>query len=412
MRIGVVYFDDPSFRGGSGELQGGWYSVNGEKPGRFARPTDLSSDTIWITNADYAAFKNENLAQAGANFRNITYLGASLAHVGNDLLLSPDNEKLDVSVQEMSRFVGRLCRLLEKAYRTPSIFGGYQVARGVRQVLMPNGIERITNMSLAKALGDAHQRSSKCVLRGKFFNARVRWLPVRKNRLSHIREVMETPFPTGKPEFIAGNQMGGGNRLAWLYSLGRPFLVKVALTNIDPEVADILSFGTVKGETGMSSPREWATSLEAVLYDSYATVSVEAAWVWPESASLPQRYQLPSVLVEDSWMELSYSAQLAAEIHMSAINMIPKRPQEQGGGLDVSPMAVWQWSMDRLLSFEMAKALADDGLVPFSYSLGAVTLRVVNEEDHDRINSIVRDAGWAFPLPLSEEHNEEAQYVS
>jgi hypothetical protein len=406
MRVGIAYFDDPKFLEQQDTQLSGWYSVDGEVPGRFYRPTDLASDVIWITNTEYAEFTNNDIAEKGANLRNLGYLNTNLSAITEDLGISPDVVRLDETVQKLSLVVGRILRLMREVYSTDAMFSGYQVSRGLRQVLMPKGVERISSPGLMRALSDSFQNYSRCVVRSKSYGSRNKYFSVRKNRLAHVRELMETQFPAGRVELITSSQMPTSNRLQWLYSLGRPFVAKVSLTNVDPDVSDILAFGQRKAK-GERASREWVSSLEAILLDAYATVSIESAWIWDELVSIPARYQLPESLLKDEWFELSYSAQMAAELHYSALVQMPRLPAALGGGIEVTPMAIWLKSMDRLLSFEMAKVIAEEGLVPFGYSSGSVSVRVTHSDEYQRINNLVRDTGWSFPLPIKEPEGEE-----
>lgn len=406
MQIGVAFFDDPEFLDPD-ERPCGWFSVAGSDSRRFAYPEELATDVVWVTNADYGKFTARKLFQV-PNLRNASFLGSTITGICSDLRLSSDEMRIDEALPQVSRVVDRVWRLLIEAYGRESvtIAGSFSLSSGLRNLLMPEGVSPVKEFDLKWALQGGYQKYSKCNP-GKpptFVKGRLRYPSVRKNRLAHVREVLETPIPAGQPMYLSADRIGGSasRRLDWLYGLNQPFLVRATITGMDQDAAPILGFNAMRAETGGMLPREWMTSTEAIILDSYSTVTVHGAWIWPEVSDLSMRLRLPASLTQDAWMELSYSAQIASEIHLGALTAVPRRSAAKGGGLEVSPMATWLAATDRLLSFEMAKACLDEGLTPVGYGTGMVVLRLHSSEDESTLNSLVRDAGWVFPLPFAE----------
>lgn len=410
MQIGVAFFDDPEFLDPD-ERPCGWYSVGGSEARRFAFHEELASDVVWVTNAEYKHFAARKLYTI-PNLRNTSFLGSTLSQICADLRLSSDDMRIDEILPQVSKVADRIWRLLLQAYGQDNIAiaGGFSLSSGVRTLLLPDGVSPVKEFDLRWALQGGYQKYSRCNP-GKpptFVKGRLRYPNVRKNRLAHVREVLETPIPAGQPTYLSGDRMGGtaSRRLDWLYGLNQPFLVRATITGMDEDAAPILGFNAMKAETGGMIPREWMTSTEAIILDSYSTVTVHGAWIWPEISDLQKRFRLPAALTQDAWMELSYSAQIAAEIHLGALTAVPRRAATKGGGLEVSPMATWLAATDRLLSFEMAKACLDEGITPVGYGTGAVVVRLHSSDDEGTLNSLVRDAGWVFPLPFEEPAHE------
>lgn len=406
MQIGIAFFDDPEFHDPD-ERPCGWYSVCGEPARRFAFPEELATDVVWVTNAGYQAFIARQLHKL-PNLRNESFLGSTIAGICNDLRLSPDDYRVDEALPHVSRVAERVWRLMQSAYGPESmkILGSYAMYVGLRRLLLPEGISPVKEIDLKWALQGGYQKYSRCNP-GKpptFVKGRLRYPSVRKNRIAHVREVIESPIPSGQPIYVSGERIGGSpsRRLDWLFAQNQPFLARATITSMDQDHAPMLAFNSMRSETGGTLPREWMTSTEAIILDSFSTVTVHGAWIWPEVSQISARLNLPAVLTRDAWMELSYSAQIAAEIHLGALLHMPKRDPAKGGGMEVSPMATWFAATDRLLSFEMARACHDEGITPMSYGNGTVVVRLHSASDEGTLNSLVRDAGWVFPLPFLE----------
>lgn len=385
-QFGVAILDDPDM---AGEDSSGWASVAGDKPFRFARLSDLESDTIWVNNASYEAAR---LAKHYSvhNLRGDYFLGTKLSSILDDVTAGarPPN---NLVAQQLSVIADRACRFAVKGYGE-AVLGGYSLAAGILNCAKETKVPSTGEPWLDYALIHAYQKGASCDTRAQTYLKNAKTVTIRYNRLIHAASVMELLIPDGGFEYVKSSPK---MTVDAVLSQNRPVLAQVSISKIAPEVASILGFGSYVGGRQGRTLREWVSGPELAMLSEFASIKVKGAVFWESAVPLQKRFQLaPSF--DDPLLVLSYSASLVAESHLSSL-LLGKR-NEQTKAMQYSPRAVFVAAMDRVTTFPLARALRNEGYTVMYYGGGCVQIRAQTSMLKD-LSSFVRDAGAAFPLP-------------
>lgn len=379
--FGVVLFDDPTFATSSRD---GWASKAGETPRRHRGVTDLDSSVIWITNADFNAAKADGFSKIH-NLRGESFLGASIRAVMDDLCLGEFDANSDAAAMSLGQIADRTCRVAWQNYKSPALFSKFSLAQGIQQAIFPPSPE--PPPELAAAMESAYQKNSSCES-GKIWIPNAHRYKMRFPRVSYAEDVLKALVPEGPVSFLPGEEAAAHGVEFWTR---QPALLRVSITQVDPKVAPILAFGS--SFTHSKILREWASSLELMLLSQYATVEIKGAFVWERWGAIPPDQQLPGQLFSDPLVGVSYSAGLVAESHMTAA----LSPQWEKGGYVHSARSIFVAARDRVLSFQLARELMEEGFSVCSYGGGSAQIKV-QKSDRKAVDDFAQAAGLAFPV--------------
>jgi len=226
-------------------------------------------------------------------------------------------------------------------------------------------------------------------------------ITLRRNRLQHARELLETPLPVDydwELESPVSLRKHGDN---WLESVDTPFLVKCSVTNVIPLFAEILSWNSGTGTS--KAPREWLTDLEWRVIRQYAEVAVSGALICKRPAERLSAYErLPNAHAA----ELSTTYGLVAEqIWTAFTNPAPYR----GGETRFTAAAAWLRAADRMRMFEYAQRVHSRGLDVQSYGVGQVVVRYPPSGALNRTLAIAADCGLLAPVSKFAEGRKHAR---
>lgn len=389
-RFGVILYDDPTL---SGVEITGWCAVAGEEAKRFSSPSDLDSDVIWVTDANFDAARETRQADKH-NLRGMSFLSTSLKMMMDDLRLSGNDINRDFAVRALSSIVDRTCRNAAECYGAgKELFSGFSVTSGLQKKLFSEKVDYPADVLYAAK--SAWQRNSSCDLKVYNYIDKPHYYRLRPNRVVHAARVLAGRVPCGPVEFIPGSQLRVLDPEYWL---DKPILARVSVSHVAPEVAPILAFGSSFGK-GARQLREFVTTSELALLTQYAKVKVKAVFQWEGSEQLQPEQLLPEQVL-DPMAALVYSAGLIAEAHLGAA-LSPTSVARQ----DVfSPRAAFLAARERVIMFRLAKAIRDEGFQVTSYGAGTVSVRV-KADQIPSLDQLVRDSGLSYPLPMEERDN-------
>lgn len=339
-------------------LDDAWFSISGEPAKKVQSIHDLPNDTIWLTNLTFNQFTAAGLNKH-ANFRNDGWLRSGVHQLTSELGLTVDNASQSVAASAIAAIAQRVINIAhEKIGVKPTLLDSFNKdvanAIGPAKSLIPDqfykSFEQCANHYWVKVIN--HQNYTA---KNASFTARV-------NRLSHAKALLGTQLPpdTGW-EF---QKSSGKVKLdTWLSTIDKPFLANCIITNVQPMIGEILSWGS-----GAQAKRDWLTNLELDQLREYADIEIESALVCSNDPISPiQADLLPSSPLD----ELSMSLGIFAELLWTSLTN--KQPQTREGRF--SAAAAWLRAADRMIMFNFAQRAVARGLDVAGYGAGAITIR-------------------------------------
>ncbi len=383
MRVGAVLFDASNVIVASDRtvvsLDSAWASIGGGQARRVQSIHDLPSDVIWLTNLTYNNFFRAGLHRH-PNFRNEGWLrtlfNQLVAELGIDLnCVSPST-----TVSTIAAIAQRTVTVAQSRYavipKNKRLNEDFAVAMGVPRSGLPDMF-----YSHFDAVAD---HPSVSVIHGTNYGSALPTVTVRRNRLRHARDVLETPVPTDSGWELERSVAPDRND-KWLESINTPFLVKCAVSNVKPMIAEVLSWGS-----GSREVREWLTDIEWRVVRQHGDVAVSAALICKKPAApLPQVKLLPDGPLD----ELSFTYGLIAEQIWTAMT---NKQHYKGDISRYTAAAAWLRAADRMAMFDYAQKLYGRGLNVMSYGVGNVVLRYP-ENGLRRTLDIATDIGLMPP---------------
>lgn len=385
--FGVAILDDPEL---SSEDSSGWASVGGDRAFRFARLSDLESDTIWLNNATFDAARRAKHYSIH-NLRGESFLGSRLAMILDDITAGahPPNNTV---AQQLAQIADRTCRFAVRSYKE-NVLGGYSLGAGIQTFLGETKVPSSGELWLDAALAGAYQKGASCNTQNQPFIKNAKSVYVRQNRLVHTAKVMEGMIPEGGFEYIPSTKRP--MTADFLLKQNRPVLAQISVSKVDPDVSGILGFGSFVGGRQGRILREWVAGPELALVAEFASVNVKSAILWEEATPLPRRFQLPST-IDDGLLAMSYSVGLVAESHLAALTSGKRNDQTQM--MQYTARAVFMAALDRVLTFPIVRALRNEGFTILYYGGGGALVRT-STSMLPRLSDFTRDAALSFPLP-------------
>ena len=363
--VGVALFDDPQ------APTSGWCSIDGHDAFRFSGVADLRNTVLWVTNLDYASYST--FAKNSSNVRRMDFFRNSLAQISSDLGFMSTGAYAQDAAKKLSAVSMRVVAMAARCYGIDNMTtvlrtnNFYEDLRGV----LPRSPAVAPGM--AHALESSYQSFSASSSPMGFVPDSL-FLLLRRNRLHHAIEVMDTPIPDEGWEYRTGESLK-----FWLDEK-RTCIVEatVELSATDPDIASLVAFGSTPGTVKKSVIRSFISQPELHWLVKHAKVQITGGHVC-SPRPVPKEVRLPAALTADPLFALSYSAGLLAEMHWNAYACQPwsKNGGPNGGaGKSTNTWGVWFRAMDRAISFEMALEAQKAGFTVSSYGNGSMRIRV------------------------------------
>lgn len=364
--VGIALFDDPQ------APATGWCSVAGQDSYRFSGLSDLRNNVVWVTNLDYGAYSA--FAKSLTNVRRSDYFRGTIAQMAADLGFQASGAHARDASKKLSAVASRVIGMAARCYRVDNmaaVLRSNTLYEDLRAVL-PRA--PAVPLKIAHAVESAYQSSSLASGATAFIPDSV-FLLLRRNRLHHALDVMNTPIPDEGWEYEVGRPLS-----FWLDET-RACIVEatVELSAADPDIASLVAFGSSPGASKKGVIRSFISQPELRWLVKHAKVHITGGHVC-SSRPVPKDVALPPALTADPLFALSYSAGLLAEMHWNAY---ASQSWSKNGGANgaagklTNTWGVWFRAMDRAISFEMALAAHKAGFMVSSYGNGSIRMRVV-----------------------------------
>jgi|GEM_PF-2113291 len=396
MRIGAALFDNNNIRGRDQTLialDGAWASISGGNPRRIESIHDLPNDIIWYTSLMFADYNQSRLARH-PNFRGSDWLRTAMPLLLAEFGLDEPNATRGMAAKYMALLSARVLKVSNKRFglvpANPfALAEDFSVAFDLPRPRLPEEMQAAFH-SLAEhyyvqVVSDVSTSTRQSVMR------------LTRNRLVHAREMLSVPLP---PDIGWQNiKIQKDNSDAWLDTLTTPFIARVRIKNINPAVADIMSFGS-----GGKQIKEWMTDIEWRVYREHCTIDIVSVFACKNDELVihPMAGYLPTGILS----ELSPTFGIIAE------NMWLSLCKGFRSGSSAPPKytaaAAYLRAIDRITLFKIALQLATRGISINSYSTGSISV-FCPENDIGRIVNIASQYGLLPPRSKIFEHERKMQ---
>lgn len=373
----------------------GWASANGKEAVRIHSPDDLASDIRWLTNLDRHTFYRSGAVRM-KKLRESSYLKTDLGQIMRETGLAPQKLTSAKACEGLSEVFARLMKIAQAHYEIPSIREDEFFAE-LRPLLLP--ADAPVSLEVDEALSRAFLETVICP------SAKVeggRRVLLKRPRLEHARQILDTAIPDGEWEFVGVDAMPEESaRLEWLSGLKRPALMKVAIKGFVERcpawAPALLQLGEASAGGARKKERSWMTLQEARYFSRYAKLDIQAVFLAEGWRDVGARKELCEM---GELSDLSISLGLIAEAHWLALASPSRHPVTKQKTL-VSPRACWLRATDRFLCFAAALPLASAGFSVSSYGAGEVVVTARADRMRD-LAQIAPACGLTAPAALYE----------
>ncbi|CND60671.1 Uncharacterised protein [Yersinia pseudotuberculosis] len=379
MKCGVVMFDLPEHLFGKRDvvsLESCWSAVAGEPARRLKSIHELRTDVIWLTNINSDVFRSLGLFKL-PNLRTETWLRTRFAQIQQELGLDEACVTPNIVVETMSLIVQRVIDYAEKHYavtpRSDSFNADFARVFNAPMSKLP---DRFYNL-----FAPIVQHSLVFVVNSMQRTTTSSYLTVKPNRLRHAREILSTPVPSDTGWELA-TKIPSMKIDQWLEGLKTPFLIKMSFKNINPDLAELLSWGA-----GSNVSREWMTGVEWKVIREIADIEVKEVLICPHEAKILNEL---NILPSGNFDELSYSCGLIAELMWTSFTTKVTK-QQINNTKNYTAAAAWLRAADRMIMFKHAQRLYTDncnvgmygaGMISMSYPEGALRHYLLSSTEH------------------------------
>jgi len=348
-RFGAVFFDDPE------NPEEAWATIHGNEPERVGGTGDLPSDVIWVSNVDWNSAMQSGLI-SHPNIKISTFFRSDIKTLSREFGFNED-KNVEAS-QHFAEIFDRVVRLLIKHYNVTKLES--TLKDSMRPTLLsPDRSKGKKNLDYA--IESAMQTFQRCEGRTPKGS---KMLSFRFPRVEYARKLLEFPVPLGNWKQVRG-QVITADDVSKKFA-EKPVLCKISIRDIDPTVANLVSFSN-----GSKEPRFWATSQEIYYLSKVSDIEIQSTYVC-------EGYESPSakrdVINEGKAGELSVSCGLIAENHWVSMAS-PYKGQFSKINI-YSDRATWMRAWDRMLCFVSAKRFADAGFHISSYGTGSILVAI------------------------------------
>lgn len=383
MKVGAILFDRDNAIFSRGKsivsLGSAWAARGKERPKRIENIHDLDSDTLWFTNLTYQNFYTAGLSKH-ANYRNEVWLRTLFNQLAAEIGVDPTYVQPTETVSAIACIADTVVKESSNVYGiAPKSHNRLNEDFSIQ--LAPRS--QLSDVIYPIFENIAQHPSVSVIKKVNFSSNSGLTLTLRRNRLAHARQLLSINVPSDLNwELVRSDNY---KQHSFLSEVDKPFLVKATLENINPNVAEILSWGS-----GAQRLRDWLTDAEFRLALQYADVTIHKVLLCQNDARpITLRADLPN----GKFDELSITKGLIAEqIWTGFTNKLPYKGKESR----FTAAAAWLRAADRLIMFDYAKRLFASGLDVISYGVGNVVIRYP-ENSLNRAMEIATDLGLLSP---------------
>lgn len=395
-KIGCAIFDDPD-----APLSGWACLFDEEDPAgkaialRFKNPQDLSSDSVYWTNLEYAQFSNAGFSN-NIRFRQADYLRPGMIRVVSELGL--DQASAPEKAKALARVFGFVIDYVRKVfaiYEVPM----YNLSSGIREYVTPPDV--YGTKIISDIVKDMNQAFTRCATPIVDSNTGVESLKtsVMLPRHSLAKEIFDVVIPiTTQHEVINDLSMIDGRNpqsvIEWVIAQKGPMMIQASFSakrneNIMPTV---INYGTTKnfkdkrnsnGQSQMRTPtKQWVTGHEILLLCRHYDCEINTAVIFEKC--LPIKEHLPMIKRLVEYMDgkddiaLSYAFGLLLENTWTSLLKARSRMDGQGRKEPLNMYEPFVRAVDRVNCAIMAGLLYQEGIDVLSYALGRLNVRITD----------------------------------
>lgn len=392
IRFGFMLFDDPS------DPTSGWSAIAGEPSNYINNVSSLDTDTLWWSNLSYKDMYIDSKVGMSAIMRHDRFLILS----PNDCLTEWGYDPKTLTQEWIASFVSRVFdKIMKMAWdmivaackgiHPKDVFSGRDLRQDMSRIF-PEPEWPVGEAAAVCKSGYGYTEYTTTMFKPPKGYSYMR---LGRNRLSHALDIMTTPIPNGKMEFISGAEIGDNAKNKVMNS-NVPWMAEVAVKNINPDVSTVLAFGTSMDKTKRII-RTWVPHPELIAMNPLADIEIRNAYKGEGYTTLAN--SLPDSVIEfmnDQFSFLSWSAGVLAEtLWKSATLKNPKADPSQGMIPDTSWRGLWIKSTDKALSFIPALAMNEMGWKTSSYGAGSGFFSCPEHKKEE----LIKEAGLCGLLP-------------
>lgn len=291
-----------------------------------------------------------------------------------------------------------LVREVERRVDPDQIFTGRMLREDLRRLLPDLDYPKGESATIMRS-GSAWQEITRTTVRGI---KGARWVMLRKPRLAHAMELLQTPVPYPPFEFMGRRELRSKtkDKVSWVNENTQPCIAEVSVQRIDGDIAPIYGFGNAI-EQDKRTPRSWVAHPEFLLLSRFAEMDVKSIYIGGKYDVLAPKLPDPvKDFLASKHVEYSWSAGVLAETIWRAAGLGEDKSKISGGDDEERAQTSWQggWlkSADKSLLFLDAMKLTELGYSVVSYGIGWV--RVISLEDD--IPDLIKDGFSLGLMPL------------
>lgn len=391
--FGVVIFDDVE------DPSAGWACLTGDKdskPKRISSINDLSTGSIWWCNIEYNVFFSKTEMFRHSWLRYSKYLIVNhndvLKEWGYDPKFVDPAFVAKFCAQQFTKIMRLSFRLIKEVNykaKMDTSFVSSTLREDLRCLLpepeYPRG-EAASIMKYGKAIEEITMLASKFIKDAKL-------ITLRRPRLFHAMEMLQTPVPKGPFEFNSRMSLRekSPDKVSFIANSIQPCMTEISIERTDPEIAPIYAFGVTKSKNNRLT-RSWVSHPEFVALERFSEIDVKSAWIGKEYGSLFSNIN-DSVkeFLGDRFNEYSWTAGIIADTIWRTATLSESKNKVFGPRTDeedakTSWQGAWIKSSDKVVMFSIALDLVKRGYSVLAYGQGWIRCSVSEEMVYDFIN--------------------------
>lgn len=396
LKFGVVLFDLTD------SPERGWASAEGEEAIRIEGTNMLASNTIWLTNLNWAAFNIQSEMNKVSRLRQSDYFPVPIAQIMKEWNRDPASSG-DYTATFCSQVFSRVMNIVFRLAKScnPSIkmrdFFVHGSLRDDIKVLLPK-LDFPTGEAESLLLpGSSYEhltRTSLSIPKGS------KMIKLVQPRLSYATSLLTSPVPSGEFRHMTRSDLRreSSDRVNWVYHNHCPVMAEILIDDAHNDLSRVYNFGSSL-DSNKRNVRAWAAHPEFLALSSFSTMRVNSAYIGTSYTTLGD--MLPPAIQEflnTPFSDISWSAGVVAELIWKTCLLTKPRPRTRSktDKMPLSWQGLWLKAADKAMMFAPSMALFDMGYTVVTYGSGWIQVYIQDEQRRDVISDAL---GLGF-MPL------------
>jgi len=387
LKFGCVIFDDTTRR------EQGWKAVGEETSTRvnMQGTASLPTDTIWLTNMDYAMSGRAGLHN---NYRFLThdFLRESILKMARRYKLTDSRQIAELGAKLLNRTMRLSAKLLDAEDDFPvraALKNGFREIVGIgRDPLIPTEISRRLDEATVNFINC--ERSFN-VSRDEDIVGVFRVMP-----RTHCLEILKCVLPYGDLVEIPKNEIPDPRTATpediqdFLHGRGRnPGIFKITCKRFDPRFNNLLNFGDGVGGGG-AYKRQWVVTPEVLWLSKLSDIVIHQAFVSQSTTRLTEALEIASklpwqadlsitqgIFFENFWIGMSVRGRGNIHSHIE-------------GKVYANIFTPFLRALDRMLLFDVAVQFQMAGFEVLGYNTGQLRVNLAGKHPLEAYDIAIR----------------------